>query len=226
MKRLFAPVLIAAALALPAAAEVRNHSGFRTVNASDRITVTVTQGDGYEVEVTGADAGRVRTRLDGRTLRIEDRNRPWFGGGRRLDAQVRVTAPRVEGVSASRGAELYASLAGGCDAFSASAAMGGSARVNGAQCNDVSASASMGGEVRLEGACRGLDVSASMGGYVRAEELQCQSVNASASMGGDITAYATQTYDASAAMGAAINVAGGALANDTSAAMGGSISNR
>ncbi len=226
MKRLFAPALIAVALAAPAAAETRALSGFQAVDAEDRITVSVAIGDSYAVEVTGADANRIRTRVDGRTLYIEDARRPLFGRSPRLDAQVRITAPAVESVSASRGAQLAANLTGGaCDNFTAAASMGGAANITGAQCNGVSSSASMGGEVRIAGACRRHDVSASMGGYVRANDMQCATVDASASMGGEISAFASQSYDASASMGGAVNVGGGGNAHDTSSSMGGAIRN-
>ncbi len=115
MNRIVAPALLALALAVPAAAETRNLSGFSAVNASDRMTVEVAVGERYSVEVTGSDADRVRTRLDGNTLRITDARRPWWGGGHRLDARVRVTAPAINRVSASRGAELVAVLSGACD---------------------------------------------------------------------------------------------------------------
>ncbi|HJS80580.1 MAG TPA: DUF2807 domain-containing protein [Vitreimonas sp.] len=224
MKRLIAPALIALALAAPAAAENRGLSGFRAVDAEDRITVTIAVGDSYAVDVTGSDAGRVRTRVDGRTLYIEDARRPLFGRSPRLDAHVRITAPAIESVSAARGAQLAANLAGGsCDDFSAAAAMGGAANVSGAQCNAVNTAASMGGEVRIAGACRSHDASASMGGYVRADELQCETVDASASMGGEVNAFASQTYDASASMGGAVDIAGGGHSSGSSTAMGGSI---
>ena len=227
MKRLIAPLLMAVALAGPAAAETRSLSGFQAVDAEDRLTVTIAVGDAYIVDVTGSDADRIRTRVDGRTLYIEDERRPFFGRSPRLDAHVRVTMPAVKGVSASRGAELTANLTGGtCDEFSAAAAMGGSASVENAQCDDVSSSAAMGGEVRISGSCRTHDVSASMGGYVRARDMQCATVDASASMGGDINAYANQSYDASASMGGSIDVAGGASASDTSSIMGGSVRSR
>jgi hypothetical protein len=215
MKRLIAPVL------------TRSLSGFQAVDAEDRVTVTIAVGDVYAVDVTGADAERIRTHVDGRTLYIEDARRPLFGRSPRLDAHVRVTAPAIESVSASRGAQLAANLTGGaCDEFGAAASMGGSASVENAQCNGVSSSASMGGEVRISGACRMHDASASMGGYIRANDMQCATVDASASMGGEINAYASQSYDASASMGGSINVAGGASATDTSSIMGGSIRSR
>jgi hypothetical protein len=224
MKRFVAVALLAGGLAGAAHAETRGLTGFTEINASDRLRVEVATGETYGVEVTGADAERVRTRLDGRTLRISDARRPWFGSRRRLDATVRVTAPRVEGVAASRGAELSATLSGECGDFSAAAAMGGAVRVSGVACRSVDAAAAMGGELRLAGTCDALDVSAAMGGQVRAADLQCRTVDASAAMGGDIRVYASESYDASAAMGADIDVAGEARRGETSAAMGGSIS--
>lgn len=223
MHRFIAPALVVA-LATSAAAEMRNVSGFDEVHASDRIKVEVSVGPSYSVEVTGADADRVRTRVEEGELRISDARRPWFGRVPDLDARVRVTAPEVEGVSAARGAELHASLSGAsCRSFSAAAAMGGEATVDAMQCDDVDASAAMGGIVRLTGACRMLDVSAAMGGQVQADRLECQLVDASAAMGGDIEAFASQSYDASAAMGGAVNIGGGAHPSDRSAVMGGSV---
>lgn len=224
MRRLLAPALIAVVLATPAAAETRSISGFTAVDAEDRLTVAIEVSDSYAVEVTGADADRIRTRLDGRTLYIEDSRRPWFGRSPRLDAHVRITAPAIDSVAASRGAELAANLAGGaCDDFTAAAAMGGEATIRAAQCNSISSTAAMGGSVRIAGTCRSHRVSAAMGGYVRADEMQCETVDASAAMGGDIRAFASRSYDASAAMGGAIEVGGGGQASDTSASMGGSI---
>ena len=227
MNRLIAPALIAIVLVAPAFAETRSLSGFSAVDARDRLAVTIDAGDSYAVEVTGADARRIRTRVEGHTLYVDDSRRPWFGRSPRLDAHVRITVPVIEGIAASRGAEVSADLAGAaCDDLSTAASMGGSANVTGAQCNAVSSAASMGGEVRIAGACRTHDVSASMGGYVRADDLRCETVDASASMGGDIRAFASRSYDASAAMGGAVNIGGGGRASDTTAAMGGSISSQ
>jgi hypothetical protein len=224
MNRFVAVTLLAAGLAGAAHAETRDVTGFTAVQAHDRITVEVSTGDQFSVQVTGADADRVRTELRGDALRISDARRPWFGRSPRIDATVRVTAPLIEGVAAARGAELTATLSGACDDFSAAAAMGGSVSVTGLECDSVDASAAMGGELNLAGACGSLDVSAAMGGDVRAGELRCRTVDASAAMGGAMRVYASERYDASAAMGGDINIAGGAHRGDTSAAMGGSIS--
>lgn len=224
MKHLVSLALVAAAFAGIAHAETRNITGFTEVSAADRVDVEVSVGEAYSVQVTGSDASRVRTRLDGRRLHIADKDRPWFGGSPNLDATVRITAPRIEGIAASRGAEVTATLAGHCSDFSASAAMGGTANVSGVNCTTVTASASMGGSLGLEGACNELSASASMGGDVRAGDLRCRTVDASASMGGMLRAHASESYDASAAMGGAIDIGGAARRGDTSAALGGSIS--
>lgn len=219
-----AAVLAAAAFVASAAAETRQISGFTGVAAADRINVEIVTGPDFAVEITGRDARRISTRLDGRTLRIRDENRPWFGEAPELDAHVRITAPALSAISASRGAELRAAIGANCNALSVAASMGGEAGVTVARCSAVSAAASMGGDVRIEGSCGTLSATASMGGLVRADELRCSTVSASASMGGDIEAYASETSDASASMGGAISIAGNPRSNN-STAMGGSISN-
>ncbi len=227
MKRFIVSGLLALASASAAAADVRTLSGFTAIDAEDRLTVTVSVGDRHAVEVTGSDADRVRTRVDGRTLYIEDARRPWFGRSPRLDAHVQVTAPAVDALSAARGAQLTADLADHpCTDLIVGASMGGSVNVAGARCNTVSSSASMGGDLRIAGACHRHDVSASMGAYVRSDDLQCETVDASASMGGDIRAFASRSYDATASMGGSINVAGGAGGRDISTSMGGSVDTR
>lgn len=226
MNRLFAVALAACAATGLAHAETRNVSGFTEVVAQDRIRVEVTQGDAYSVEVTGADAGRIRTEVDDGALEIRDMRRPMFGRSPRLDAFVRVTAPRIEGVAASRGAELTATITGACDEFSAAAAMGGETTVRGLACNTVDAAAAMGGTLELAGTCGALDASAAMGGDIQAGSLRCRTVDGSAAMGGSMHVFASERYDGSAAMGGGINVEGGGQRGDISASMGGSVGRR
>jgi len=219
--------LLALALIAPApvGAETRQVSGFNAVSVADRIEVEVATGERFSVEVTGRDAGRISTRLDGRTLRIRDQNRPWFGETPELDAHVRITAPALSGVSAARGADLRAAIGEGCRGLDVAVSMGGEALVTIVRCERISASASMGGDMRIEGACDTLSASASMGGVIRADELRCTSVTASASMGGDIEAYASNSSDANASMGGAIAIVGNPGSSSHSTALGGSVSN-
>jgi len=206
-----------------AQAETRDLTGFTEVNASGRFRVEVATGEHFSVTIDGDDAARVRTRVDGDTLIIEPRSRPWFGASPRLDAIVRVTAPLLEGVSASQGMSMRADAAGSCERFAASAAMGASLEVTSLECAYVEASAAMGAELELSGACQTLEGSAAMGGRLSAGGLLCQRADVSAAMGGAISAFASQTYDASAAMGGAIDLAGSPEQGDRSSTMGGSI---
>jgi|CXWL01.1.fsa_nt_gi hypothetical protein len=222
-KHLTALIFTLTLLSGAAAAETRNLSGFERVRAADRLEVEIGIGPVFSVDVTGVDAARVRTRIVSRQLEISDGRRNWFGGGRKLDAVVRVTMPLVEGLAAARGAEMSATLSGACEDLSVAAAMGASIRARGIECASVDAAAAMGGEVQLVGTCRALSVAAAMGGEVRAGGLLCQTVDASAAMGGDVQAFASQSYDASASMGGAVNVAGQAAQRESSAAMGGAI---
>ncbi len=221
-------VFICAALAATGAAyaEPRDLDGFEQVNAAGRFRVEISVGPNHTVNVEGADAAQIATRVDGDTLKIEPRRRPWFGAERRYDVLVRVTLPRFEGVAAARGAEVNASGGGECDSFDAVAAMGASLTVRELVCTTIDAAAAMGGNVELAGACRTLDVTAAMGGAVEAAGLRCATVDASAAMGGAIEAFAERTYDASAVMGGAVDIQGGGQATDRSAVMGGSISER
>ncbi|MBL8536295.1 MAG: DUF2807 domain-containing protein [Hyphomonadaceae bacterium] len=211
-----------AGAALPAVAETRALTGFDTVNASGNYRVEVAVGERFSVEVTGSDAARIRTVVDGDTLKIEPARRAWFGNPR-YDALVRVTAPQLAGVAASRGMSMTAAGGGACPSFDAVAAMGAELSVTDLQCGAVDAVAAMGAALTLAGSCEALDVSAAMGATVRARNLHCENADLSAAMGADVAAYATARYEASASMGGDISVAGGAQSDGNTAAMGGSI---
>jgi hypothetical protein len=194
----------AALVALTGAAggETRSLSGFTSVSAADRIRVQVTVGEGYRVEVSGADADKVATRVDEGRLFIRRRHRPFWGATPRMDANVRVTMPAVEGLSSSRGAELSAT---------------------GINAGSLSLAAAMGGELRAAGECTALDAAASMGGVIDADELHCQHADIAASMGGEARVYASNRYDVAASMGGSVSVAGGGETGDISLSMGGSL---
>ena len=191
------------ALSSIAGAEVRNLSGFNSINTSDRIDVEVRQGDAFRVEVLGSDAEQIRTQLDGRALEIRQRNRPWFGGPRDIDARVIVTIPNIEGLAASRGASI---------------------RAEGIRASDISLAASMGGSIDISGECRAVSAAASMGGSIDADSLECQTANISASMGGNAEVFASNTFNAAASMGGAVRVDGSPQTGERTASMGGSIS--
>lgn len=203
MKRLVAPAILVLALAAGAAsAETRNLTDFTGVEARDGVEVIVSIGPRHAVEVTGREAARVRTRVNQGTLEISQINRPWFGRHRDLDAVIHIVMPRVDSLSAARGAQL---------------------RASNITADDMSIAAAMGGVIEISGACANLDASVAMGGVLDAERFECANADVSAAMGGVAEVFASTSFDASAAMGGVIDIAGGAN-GDSSSAMGGQIS--
>lgn len=222
----FVTVAFALFAASAASAETRNLTRFDTVQAEGRFQVEVAIGPVFAVRVDGPDAARIGTRVDDEAvLRIEPLRRPWFSD-RRYNATIHVTLPRLEGLVAARGARVNAVAGGECPDFSALAAMGGVLRIEGLACRDIEAGAAMGGELTLSGACRALDATAAMGGEVNAAGLHCRTVEADAVMGGEVSAYAEQSYNASAIMGGDVNVGGGGRVGEREAMMGGDIRER
>jgi hypothetical protein len=203
MKFVLAAAAVAAlALSGSASAETRALSGFSAVKAVDHITVEVRRGPQYAIDVTGPEVDRIVTSIDmDGALKINERNRPWFGPDRGVNALVRVTMPTVTDLAAAKGATLTAYDIEG---------------------EDVSLVAAMGAELTINGACHAVDATAAMGGMVRAAAFHCQTADISAAMGGDVRVFATDTFDATAAMGGSVHISGGAH-GDTTAAMGGSI---
>ncbi len=194
--------LALASLAGAASAETRNVAGFTGVAAEDRIRVIVSVGPVYSVDVSGADAQRVSTRIDDGTLRVRRTHRPFWGGTPPIDATVRITMPAINDLVSATGADLSAT---------------------GVNSNDVSLVAAMGGELRVSGTCTSLDATAAMGGSIHAEALQCHNADVTAAMGGAARVYASQRFEASASMGGAVNVAGEGRASDVSLSMGGTL---
>lgn len=196
----------AAAIALvsasAASAEPRQTGHFTSVKAYDHVVVEVRNGPQLSVDVTGPQADRIATSIDmDGALKISDRNRPWFGRSRPIDAVVRITMPNIEDLASAKGATLTA--------YDITA-------------HDISIVAAMGGTLTINGTCHAVDATAAMGGELRAENLHCQTADISAAMGGDARVFATDTFDATAAMGGSVRIGGGAH-GDTTAAMGGSI---
>lgn len=201
MRLMATAAVLALAMAASASAETRNLRGFNSIGASDQMRVEISVGGDYAVEVTGADADRVRTRVEDGALLIDQRNRPWFGS-RHLNAVVRVSVPELESIAAARGVEVSA---------------------RGVESERFDIAAAMGAEVRVSGTCGVLDATAAMGASIRADELHCRVADVSAAMGGSARVYASETYEGSASMGGSIDISGDGASRGRSTAMGGSI---
>ena len=200
MKRLIVPAILALAMAGPAAAEVRNLSGFTKVEASAGTDVTVNVGLSFRVEVTGPGADRIQTTVHGDTLHV--RPTPGFHWGRRPPAEIRVTMPSISGLSASSGADLEAAgLSGG----------------------DVSLESSSGADLEASGTCRAVSASASSGADIDARRLVCDSGSADVSSGADIVLHVNGTLNVDASSGGDVTAIGDPRLGDISLSSGGSL---
>jgi len=197
-------ILTACALILAAAgaaqAETRNLAGFTAVDASAGTDVEVVVGGGFSVDVTGRDADRIVTRVAGDTLHVHP-VRGWSWRGPR-DARVRVTMPRITGLSASSGADLVAT------------------GVNGGA---IELSSSSGADLRVSGRCDTFEADASSGSDIHAAELRCESGSVDVSSGADARVYASGRLDVDASSGGGVVAHGNPGIGNISLSSGGSL---
>lgn len=196
-------ILAASALVLATAgvahAETRNLNGFTKVSASAGTDVQVTVGGGFSVEVTGRDANRIITRVSGDTLIVEPvRGFSWRG----RQANVRVTMPRVDGLSASSGSDLVAT---------------------GVNAGAISLDSSSGADLRVSGTCSTFTADASSGADLHAQNLRCESGSVDVSSGADARVYATGRLDVDASSGAGVVAYGNPGIGNVDLSSGGSL---
>jgi len=197
-------ILAASAIALAASgtafAEPRNLSGFTSVSASAGTDVTVAVGQSFSVDVSGPDAARIVTRLQGPTLIVE-RTRGWHWRGR-PDAEVRVTMPRVEALSASSGADLV---------------------VSGVDAPNIDLDSSSGADLRVSGRCASFTAEASSGADIHGQELRCENGSVEASSGADARVFASGRLDVEASSGAGVLAYGNPGIGNIDLSSGGSL---
>lgn len=201
MRLILATCAIAALSAGAALAAPRDHSGFTRVSASAGTDVTVTVGSNFSVDVSGPGADRVVTRVSGSTLIVERRNQ-WFSWGDSPRADVRVTMPRVEGLSASSGADLVAT------------------GVNG---GDIALDSSSGADLRVSGQCASFVADVSSGANLHAQELRCEAGNIDASSGGDARVFASGRLNVDASSGGGVIAYGNPSIGNIDLSSGGSL---
>ena len=200
MRLILASCTLAMALAAPAFAEQRNLAGFTKVSANAGTDVTVVVGSGFSVDVTGPGASRVITRISGDTLVIERRSGFTWGATPRAD--IRVTMPRVDGLSAASGADLIAT------------------NVN---AEAIELSSSSGADLRVSGRCGTVTADASSGSDLYAEALRCENGSVDASSGADARVFATGRLNVEASSGGGVIVHGNPGIGDVDLSSGGSM---
>lgn len=195
-------VLALASVASLAYAEQRQGlTGFTHVSASAGTDVEVAVGGSFSVEVTGRDAHRIVTRVSGNRLIVEPVRGNWFQRGPR-DARVRVTMPRVEGLSASSGADLVAT------------------GVNG---GNLVLDSSSGSDLRVSGRCDSFTADASSGADIHAADLRCVSGSVDVSSGADAQVYASGRLDVDASSGGGVVAHGDPSIGNIDLSSGGSL---
>lgn len=195
--------LAASALVLTAAgvaqAETRDLSGFTKVEANAGTDVQVTVGGAFRVEVTGRDADRIVTRVVGDRLIVEpQRGFSWRG----RQANVHVTMPRTDGLSASSGADLIAT---------------------GVNADQINLDSSSGADLRVSGTCRSFNADASSGADIDARNLQCQDGSVDVSSGADARVYATGRLNVDASSGGGVLAYGNPGIGNIDLSSGGSL---
>lgn len=181
MRLPLAACALAIACAGTASAEPRNLSGFTRIDASAGNEVTVTVGPNYSVDVSGPGADQVVTRISGQTLVIE---RPHgFHWGPRRHSHVTVIMPRVEGLTASSGADVTAT---------------------GVEASNIALDSSSGADLRVSGRCQSFSADASSGADIYAQDLRCESGSVDASSGADARVFASGRLNVDASSGGGV----------------------
>lgn len=199
MRLILAGCAFAIAAAGSAFAAPRDLSGFTGVEANAGTDVTVTVGPNFSVDVSGPGADHVVTRIVGHKLVVGyDSGFHW---GMRAHADVRVTMPRVESLSASSGADLIATgLNGG----------------------DVALDSSSGSDLRVSGQCASFTASASSGADLDARDLRCENGSVDASSGGGARVFASGRLNVDASSGGDITAYGNPGLGNSNLSSGGS----
>ena len=200
MRLILAGCVLAVASAGSALAAPRDHSGFTQVSASAGTDVEVTVGPGFSVDVSGPGADRVTTRVEGRTLVVGRRSGWSFGPTRR--ALVRVTMPRVEGLSASSGSDL---------------------NVSGVNGGDITLDSSSGADLRVSGRCATFVAEVSSGADIHAQELRCENGSVEASSGADARVFASGRLNVDASSGGGVVAYGNPGIGNIDLSSGGSL---
>jgi len=180
-------------------AEVRNLTGFTKVDASAGVDVQVTVGGAFRVEVTGRDAARIITRVEGDRLIVHpQRGFSWRG----RQANIRVTMPRADGFSASSGADLIAT---GIDA------------------ETIALDSSSGADLRVSGVCQRFAADASSGADLDARNLRCQNGAVDVSSGAGARVFASGRLDVDASSGGGVVAYGNPGIGNIDLSSGGSL---
>lgn len=227
MTRTVSVAAIAALLALPAIAETASYddlpsfTGLSVANGLDAEFVT---GEAQSVVAEGPskELEKLDIYVDDGILKLRRERSGWGWGGSRERVVIKVSAPTLDRLYVSSGADAEGSGMSGEEVV-IEVSSGSDAVVDGVEAGTVYLSSSSGADLTASGTCDHLEAESSSGSDIDAEDLRCNSVEADASSGSDIEAYAVTAVKASASSGADIDISGNPTDIDTDKSSGGSV---
>lgn len=166
---------------------------FTRVAASQGVEVNVTMGAMPRVTAsaeTEKDLERLEIEVEDGELRIRRgswSSSIWSWGKSYGNVSVTVVVPKLEGLSASSGANLAA-----VDI----------------SCEELSIDASSGSRLAVSGGCNEIDIDASSGASINARELEVKNVVVDASSGANVDVFAAINFQGDASSGANVDVYG------------------
>ena len=171
------------------------------VSGPFRIEITTGPTTSAVLEGATSELAKLSAHVNGARLVVRQRCGPvCIDGDDSIHVVLRVTAPVLQAIRVSKGAEATAV---------------------GLNTRTLKLDVSTGGTLKADGVCDALSAGARMGGELDAGGLVCRDVDASASMGGAAHVNATQSVGAHASMGGSVKISGSPLRHDATAFMGG-----
>lgn len=213
----------------PALGETRTYdvADFTGIDVSAGIDVSFSTGASHSVSVENAKGDFSDIVVDvknGQLVLTRAKKNLGIGGwNKRQSYAVTVTAPRLDTVEASSGADANGSGLRG-DKVSLSVSSGADIEVTDVEAVRVSLDSSSGSDLSVSGTCEQVSADSSSGSDIDARELRCLQADADASSGSDIEVFASQSVTAEASSGADVDVFGGPAVSDIDKSSGGSVS--
>ncbi len=211
-------------LAAPAMAETRNFdvSSFDGLEVSAGIDVNFETGGSQSVSVENKDGDfdDIIVEVKGGKLVLKRPRK--IGWGKRPRYNVTVSAPSLNSVEVSSGADVTGSGLSG-ERVRIETSSGSDADISGIDAVNVSLHSSSGSDLDASGTCDSVTAHSSSGSDLEAGDLVCRLGEADASSGSDLTIYASESVDADASSGASVNVRGGPTDADIDKSSGGSV---
>ena len=205
MKTLVLAAMAVLGSAAAAAADTRTIpvQALHAIDVSGPFKIEITTGPTTSAVLEGSpsELAKLAAHVDGSRLVVRRRCGPvCIDSDDPIHAVLRVTAPILQAIRVSKGAEATAA---------------------GLNTSTLKLDVSMGGTLKADGVCGALSAGARMGGELDAGGLVCRDVDASASMGGATHVNATQSAGAHASMGGSVKISGSPPHHDATAFMGG-----